>query len=385
MNGLSSRKIRIGVDARLLSEPMTGIGRYLYEVLSRMVHSDYEWYLYSHKPIIIGEWSGKNIYLRTYNLKGRALRMFWAQMVLPYICNRDRVDIFWSPAHRIPLLLPQNIASVVTIHDLVWRHCGYSMRPLSKWLDSILMINAARRADAIIAVSKSTAIDLINEGPFFATKISVIHLGASKKLFQASSGNEKKINFSRPYYLFVGTLEPRKNLNRLLDAVSLLPNDLRNSADLLIVGGKGWGRVDIPKLIEKKRLSKNVKLMGYVNDLDLSHLYENALFLTMPSLYEGFGLPIVEAMAWGVPTLSSNRSSMPEVVGEAGVLIDPEDTQSITDGLTLLLQDISLREKLSKISLKRSLQFKWGTTANDTLKIFQTLAEKLHKNLPAEI
>lgn len=371
---LQKRCLRIGVDARLLSEPATGLGRYLFEVLSRMVDSGHDWFLYSHRPIIIGDWKRKNIFVRNLNLNNRPMRMLWAQSVLPYWANKDQVDIFWSPAHRIPRFLSSRIDSVVTIHDLVWRYAGETMRPLSRWLDSKFMMEAASKANVVIAVSKSTAKDLIAEDRTLAEKISVITQGVSPYLLPALRNHKQRMaGVNSPYYIFVGTLEPRKNLKRLIEALSILPPNVKNSAKLIIVGGKGWGGVNVESLIKEFGVQDNVEYFGYVDDSTLATLYSNALFIAMPSLYEGFGLPLIEAMAYGVPALTSNRSSMPEVVGDAGVLIDPEDVQSISNGLSLLLTDQKLRKMLSNYALDRVKNFDWCISAKETLKIFENL------------
>ena len=377
---MQGRPIKIGVDTRLLSEPTTGIGRYLFEVLSRMVLDGHEWYLYSHRPIIIGNWSKKNIFVRNMNLRTRVLRMLWAQTILPYWANKDQIDIFWSPSHRIPRYLSSQTSCVVTIHDLVWRYAGETMRPLSRWLDSKLMMEAAIKADMIIAVSNSTARDLIIEKKELAEKIVVISEGASSNLLISIGGEKQKIEESTfPYYLFVGTLEPRKNLKRLIEAISLLPKEVKNLAKLLIVGGNGWGGVNVQDLIRQFGVQENVIVLGYVDDVTLANLYLNALFLVMPSLYEGFGLPLVEAMAYGVPALTSNRSSMPEVVGDAGILVDPNDSESISAALSLLLTDHSLLKRLSDNAARRATQFDWNLSAKKTLDIFKELFGKNHK------
>lgn len=368
---------RIGVDARLLSEPITGIGRYLFETLSRMVDEGHEWYLYSHRPIIIGNWTRNNITIRNLNLKSRPMRMLWAQSILPYWAHKDNIDIFWSPAHRIPRYLPSQIASVVTIHDLVWRHAGTTMRPLSRWLDSKFMMEATKKADKIIAVSSSTAKDLINENRILSSKISVISLGISQSLLNnLGSHNQSKLPIASQYYLFVGTLEPRKNLQRLIEALSILPADIKKVAKLVIVGGVGWGGVNVEYLIKLFDVQDYVVHLGYVDDLALAELYKNALFLVMPSIYEGFGLPLIEAMAYGVPAVTSNCSSMPEVIGDAGILIDPFDVHSISAGLSLLLTNQSLRSHLSKNAISRAYQFDWNHSSKKTL---QTLVKSFFK------
>ena len=176
--------MKIAVDVRILSEPVTGIGRYTHEVLKRLIEYDHEWFLYSHRPITVGTWNHPNVKIKSFNFSGRTMRMFWAQSYLPYLATNDKVDLFWSPAHRIPQLLPSSISSVVTIHDLVWCHAGETMRPSSKWLDSILMPHAIKASKAVISVSAATTRDLIEKFPEEVHKFVTIPLGVNKAKFE---------------------------------------------------------------------------------------------------------------------------------------------------------------------------------------------------------
>ena len=361
---------RIGVDARLLAEEVTGIGRYTVEVLSRLTLAGHEWFLYSHQPIIVGKWEMSNVHLRTDNFPGRGLRMLWAQSVMPFRAWRDEIDLFWSPAHRLPSLLPARVARVVTVHDLVWKHAGETMRPMSRWLDSILMPEAVRLADRVITVSGHTAEDLLREMPSARGKVSPIPLGTSFLAPAASRESLTSLGLTEPYFLFVGTLEPRKNLTRLLEAFARLPDSLRNGAVLAIAGGKGWGGVDVATIAERFGIGDRVRVLGYVDDSQLATLYAHALFLAMPSLYEGFGLPLLEAMSHGTPVLTSNCASMPEVAGDAGVLVDPCDVDSVAHGLSELLSHDARRNALACLAKTHAASFSWDRAAEDTLRIF---------------
>ena len=361
--------MRIGVDARSLSEPISGIGRYTLNLLELMVQDDsHEWILYSHRPLINGSWNRKNIKLSNWNLPKsfRVLRMLWAQSILPIMATIDKVDLFWSPAHRLPRFLPKSIVSVVTIHDLVWKFAPETMRPLSQKLDAKLMPEAIKNADWIIAVSKWTAKDLIDEVPNAKRKTSIIYEAPS--LTYDSIIVKKSLN--KNYLLFVGTLEPRKNLPRLLEAYSFLPSHIKEKYSLNIVGGRGWGKVNFESLIEHFKIKKYVKILGYLSDKDLAKTYQNASILVMPSLYEGFGLPLLEAMNAEVPVVTSNISSMPEIVGKAAILVDPYDVNSIKEGMIKVLTDLNLRSSLSKEGLKQSKNFSWKKAAEKTMLVF---------------
>ena len=369
MNG-SGAIVRIGVDARSLSEPITGIGRYTLSLLELMVlDKSHEWMLYSHRPLLHGNWSQSNIVVRVWNLPkwARVLRMLWAQSILPFWAKQDDIDLFWSPAHRLPRYLSKSIASVVTIHDLVWRHAPETMRPFSRFLDARFMPEAISLADQVIAVSKATKDDLIFEVPEAKDKVNVVY-EANSLDFGSPSKFDKVDGES---ILFVGTLEPRKNLRRLLEAYSLLSDSIRDKHSLIIVGGKGWGNEDINAIIEQLNVKKFVKVLGYLSNKELVVAYSQAYLFVMPSLYEGFGLPVLEAMSLGIPVVTSNTSSLPEIVGSTAILVNPKSVSSIKNGIEEVLMDITLRQKLSKASLERSKLFSWDKASKETIEVFE--------------
>lgn len=373
--GNNKRILRIGVDVSMLSEQPTGIGRYTYEILSRSVSKGHEWFLYSHRPLVIGDWTHKNVHLRTSHMPKRILRMLWMQTVVPFLASRDNLDLFWSPAHRLPSFLPHNMAKVVTIHDLVWKYAGDTMRPLNKWLDATLMPKAVRIADKVITVSNHTANDLLKEMPYAEGKIFPISLGVSNLKSASKLSSLESIGVDKPYFLFVGTLEPRKNLVGLIEAYSKLPKEVRSSALLVIVGGKGWGGVDIVSIASMFGVQDSIQVLGYVTDAQIATLYTFAIFLAMPSFYEGFGLPLLEAMSRGTPVLTSNCASMPEVAGDAGLLVDPHDVGSISKALYTMLIDKTLLKNLRDKSIINAQRFSWDLAVQKTLNVIEDAAK----------
>jgi len=364
--------MKVGIDARLLAEPVAGIGRYTAELTGELVKQPGSFFLYSASPIRVGDWRRPNVTLRAARCRRRAAKMLWSQTCLPYWAARDRVDVFWGTAHRLPRYLAASVARVVTIHDLVWKYAGDTMRLLSRWVERRLMPEAVRLADRIIAVSVSTAKDLEAEYPEARGRVRVVYPGASA--LPAPLGREAlaALGIERPYVLFVGTLEPRKNLRRLLRAYAWVDEAVRRRHQLVLAGGRGWGGVDIRALVRDAGLNEGqVVVTGYVDDRQLATLYAHARFLAMPSLYEGFGLPLVEAMAFGVPVLTSNRSSMPEVAGGAGVLVDPLDERSIAAGLLALLTDEAHRERLAAEAQARARRFTWWKAAQETWAVLE--------------
>lgn len=307
--------------------------------------------------------------------------MIWAQSVLPWWAAQDNTELFWAPVPRLPRYLPERIARVVTIHDLVWKHAGQTMRPLSRWLNANLMPEAVRLADRVIAISEHTACDLLAEFPEAEAKVRVVSLGVSALSQPTPPEALHALGIEGPFFLFVGTLEPRKNLRRLLEAYASLPDSVRNGVQMVIAGGKGWGGVDVSAIAAQLNIGDRVRIVGYASDALLSALYAGALFLAMPSLYEGFGLPLVEAMAMGTPVLTSNCSSMPEVAGDAGLLVDPFDIRSISNGLLAMIMDHPLRRRLSEQAQATAARYSWGRAAEATLRIFDEAVQARKEKL----
>ena len=367
--------MRVGVDARLLSIPLTGIGRYTAELSRALLTQGDEFFLYMPSPPVIEGLDASNVRVRSSSFRGRAGKMAWSQTILPYSAIRDSVDVFWGATHRLPRYLPQRIARVVTIHDLVWKYAGETMRPLSRWTEERLMPEAIRLADRIMADSQSTADGIEAEFPSARGKVRVVYLGTTPLAEPDSRDSLKHFGIDRPYFLFVGTLEPRKNLRRLLGAFARVPEGLRKENMLVIAGGKGWGRGDVNEVLVDLGLKQDVIVTGYVTDAQLATLYAHARFLAMPSLYEGFGLPLVEAMSCGVPVLTSNTSSLPEVAGDAGCLVDPMNENEIADGLSRLLADDKFHDFLAARTKMNAARFTWQKAAIEAKAVFAEALE----------
>lgn len=364
--------MKIGVDAQMLCRPVTGIERYAFEMLREMIRLEpgNHFFLYAPRPMTVDFGDNKHVSVRAANMNFRGAGTVCSQVQLPYWANRDRPDVLWGPGHRLPRLLSNKIARVVTIHDLVWKHAGETMRLMSRLAESLFVPDAIRQADIVVADSRSTADDIASAFPEIGEYIRIVHLGATD--FPAYSGSEAlgKYGIGKDYILFIGTLEPRKNLRRLLQAYASLAPTVRNTLNLVIAGGKGWGNEDLASLVRSLNLTDSVVLTGYVSDQDMAALYTHAAFLAMPSLYEGFGLPLVEAMSFGIPVLTSSRSSLPEVAGDAGVLVDPEDVASIASGLSKMIDDQKFRDSLAMRAKLNAARFSWESAAQEMMDIF---------------
>jgi glycosyltransferase involved in cell wall biosynthesis len=241
------------------------------------------------------------------------------------------------------------------------------------------------KASEIITISQSTANDITRVLKIPPEKITVIHSAVDEKFEKPTSADEvekakKKYNLPKDYLLHIGTLEPRKNLGFLIEAFARVISDEKNeNLNLVITGKKGWYFEGLFEKVRQLNLEKRVIFTGYIDELDKPAIYKGAKIFTFPSLYEGFGLPPLEAMASGVPIISSNTSSMPEVIGEAGVLISPHDLASWVRAISKLNTDEVARRELiekNKIQIKK---FSWEKTARQTMAVYHKTAEKFNK------
>ncbi len=379
---LKADALKVGVDARLLCLPPTGIGRYIAELCNKLCRRSVEVTCYLPGPLSDTYSLDARIKLRVGEGGGELAKIVWSQTTLPSSVSEDSVDVFWGPSHRLPWSLPARVARVVTIHDLVWKKYPGTMKKSTLWAERILMPSALRIADRVIADSKSTASDLQTTFPRSTKKIRIVYPGAGlrQKSRLVQTDLLEQLGVSRRFFLFVGTLEPRKNLERLVAAYALLAPDMRRKAQMVIVGGNGWGGVQLSRWIDSKGLADDVLLTGYVTDEQLSALYSAARFLAMPSLYEGFGFPVLEAMSRGTPALVSNVSSLPEICGDAAVVVDPLDEASIAQGLASLISG-SQRDQLALLAKPQAEQFSWAKAASGVEEVFREAVTKRNKTL----
>jgi glycosyltransferase involved in cell wall biosynthesis len=295
---------------------------------------------------------------------------------------RDRIDVFWSPSGYIPALLPPNIKTVLTVHDLVWKRFPETMQMVWKRFPKIMRSGGSvkapstpislRIADRLIADSEFTRSEVLELFPESKRKVDVVYLASSLK----ADGPTAPSPLSTPYFLFVGSYEPRKNLERMLQAYIQYRKLNHSPFDLAIAGSDQWGSFSLSEFIQKNNLQSCVHLFQHQTDSELCALYAHAQALVLVSLYEGFGLPLVEAMQWGLPLIASNTSSVVEIAGNAALLVDPLDTDAITQALNQMTGDPATRAKLADNSRIRGQQFSWEEAAS---KIMNVIVEDLVK------
>jgi glycosyltransferase involved in cell wall biosynthesis len=283
--------------------------------------------------------------------------------------------LFHATEHLLPPL--RGVPTVLTVHDLIFRHLPEQHKPLNRWYLNLTMPLYCRRATHIIAVSEQTRQDVVSAYDIPAEKISVIYEAADSRFRiqppEMVTAARARYHLPERYLLFVGTIEPRKNLTRLLTAFERLLAESLTDA-LVIVGKRGWLTGDFDAALERSPAKQAVLFPGFVPDEDLPAVYAGAQVLAMPSLYEGFGLPVLEAMACATPVACSNNSSLPEIAGDAALLFDPSEADDISNALRRILRDADVRAHLREAGARRAGQFSWNRAAQETLTLYQRLA-----------
>ncbi|MGE5392300.1 MAG: glycosyltransferase family 4 protein [Candidatus Saccharibacteria bacterium] len=367
--------MKIGIEAERANLPNpTGVERYAAELIRHLAETDRtnEYVLYFRtKPQAWFHALPPNFRLRLIPFP-----KFWTQIRLSWEMLVHPVDVLMILASALPFYHPRN--SVVTVHDVAFEMFPEAFTGFMRRYLVFFTRFAVKRARRIVAVSESTKRDLMRLYGCPKDKIEVIHLGRDEKFSpvpyaDAQAVLDKHGLIYKKYILFVGTLQPRKNIARLVEAFIKLRKENRIEEKLVIIGGRGWLWKPILEKIQAAGLKDAIQVLGYVEDGELPAIYSGASLLTLPALYEGFGLPPLEAMACGTPVVVSNVSSLPEVAGEAGVLVDPLNVNSIAGGLLRVLIDPELKKKMSAEGLKQAERFSWDRTAKKTLELLESL------------
>lgn len=301
-------------------------------------------------------------------------KKLWTQFALPLklYTQSNKPDIFFTPSHYGPRFSP--VPTVISIMDLSYIHFPYmfnswDLHQLKNWT-----AYSVKKASLVFTISNSSRSDIIKEYKLPENKVVPTHLGIKEDTSRIIVKEIKeKYSIDGDFILFVGTLQPRKNIARLVEAFSRSKN---KKIKLVIVGKKGWQYEDILEAPKNFGVEDRVLFLDFVPDEDLVSLYREALFYVLPSLYEGFGLPILEAMKQGCPVLTSNVSSMPEAGGGAALYVDPENTQDITEKIDMLVSDDSLRQELVEKGYEQIKKFSWEETAKKTLDALEKLGAK---------
>ncbi len=368
--------MRIGIDARLVYYSQAGISQYTLRLIQGLAESGGKPRDRENEFIILQSRKDKHLIVDKPNFKRVSL---WTpshhrleQVALPVEISGLGLDVLHSPDFIPPFR--RNCKSIITIHDLAFLlYPHFLTKESARYYGQI--DQAVKRTDHIIAVSESTKQDTIRLLGAPEHKITVIYESADP-IYRPVNDREileqtkSKYHITGDFILFVSTIEPRKNLPTLLKAYRQLLDSYKADAKLAVVGRRGWLSEEVFTLVDELKLTSDVLFLGRVPVEDLLHLYNTAQLLVQPSFYEGFGLPPLEAMACGTPVVVSNVSSLPEVVGDAGLLVDPEDVLELTVAIWRVLTDEALRAELIAKGLKRAQCFSWEKTALETLELY---------------
>ena len=367
--------MRVGVFTYGIERPdrLTGIARYTTELTRALARLDGgpEIVLLSPYPDSPLPWYRD---FETVAVPGTGLLPLaatWGNLALHRAAVRARVDLLHDPCGIAPFLAPRpRYARVVTIHDVFARVLPATQDPLMRLLFATLLPLARHTADGVLTVSEASRADLHRHLGLPPEKTFVTPLGVT--LPEAAPELQIHSQAQAPYFLYVGNLTPRKNLGRVIGAFVQV-RERHPGLRLLIVGPKFWGSDESSALAAS---TPGVDLTGFVSDEALDRLYHGAVGLVFASLYEGFGLPALEAMARGCPVIGSNTSSLPEVIGDSGLLVDPLSEDAIAEAMLLLMSGSGLRAGLVRRGLQRARAFSWDATAKRTLEVYQAVLSR---------
>lgn len=357
-----------GYEANFLKR--VGVGQYAYHLLHALSATD------SHNNyfIFLPSVPQKDMPPETehwHYCSGRPGKL-WTLTQLPRLIRRVNLDIFFSPTHYIPWFV--NMPRLFSIMDLAYIHFPHLFKTKDLIQLRYMTLFSIKRARKIFTISEFSKREIIEHYKYPEDDIIVTYPGNYFSQFQVPPGRKQMQNMdlthgiTKPFILFVGTLQPRKNLERLIEAFEHLEKDMQ----LVIVGKKGWLYEGIMQKARESWRKRDIVYLDYITTQHLSDLYANAICLVLPSLYEGFGMPVLEAMGFGCPVVVSQNSSLPEIAGDLGIYINPLDTQSIAQGLAKAIkltqaERISVAEK----SIKRAQNFSWKRSAEIILAVFK--------------
>lgn len=361
---------RIAVDLRAALDEPTGIGVYTRALLSALARRGaFELLAMAHRPPRHDGW------LREHGISFEAQAspygVLWQQLRLPRRLARGDVDLFWSPLQTLPLL--GTVPSVVTVHDLTTLLLPETHRLKVRLTQVPFLARSLALARRIVTVSEATAADVRRFFPEVGERVRVIWAGTEPRFAPASTeqveATRRELGFPRGYILYVGTLEPRKNVELLLEAWLALRAEHEDTPPLVLAGGYGWkSRALLGRLQELSE--SGVRLLGRLSDDEHLRVLQAARVFVYPSLYEGFGLPAAEALACGIPTIVARTGSLPEVVGEAALLVDAHDPGELTEALQRVLAEPVLASELATRGPRQAARFSWERSAAELEAVF---------------
>ncbi|MBI3287812.1 MAG: glycosyltransferase family 4 protein [Chloroflexi bacterium] len=369
--------MHIGLNAQLLSLSQdyraTGISWYVYNLLGHLPAGQHRYTVFTAERRAAELWPQLRVRLTRWPTRNPLVRIFWEQVLLPLHLAREGVDLLHGLGFVIPLASRR--PGVITIFDLGFVVHPELIKPARRIYLSTMARLSAQRARRIIAISQATKQDIVRLWGIDPQRVVVIPCGVEERFRppapEALEAWRRRRSLPEHMILFLGTLEPRKNIPGLLRAYALLRSRGLRSHMLVLAGAAGWGQTSILAEMGRLGLNGQVFLPGYVPSEELPLWYAAADLFVYPSLYEGFGLPVLEAMACGTPVIAADGSALPEVVGEAGLLVSPTDVEALAEAIQRALQDPSLREAMRGKGLLQARRFSWAEAGRRTAQVYE--------------
>ena len=368
-------KKKVLIDSISLLSPLTGVGRYTNEIAKHIKDSNkYEmsfFYGYYSKILIKPATKSNVKIIKSVITKNQFLKKITRQLIFFYSkFFQKSYDLYWQP-NFIPNLNIKAKKTVTTVHDFSFiLHKDFHPKERIEYFENSFFKNIIK-SDIIITGSKFSKREILERLDFKDEQVKVIYHGLNNNIFKVYKDTSLAFDLPKKFILSVGSIEPRKNLLGLLKAYNLLDKTLKDEYSLVLVGFKGWENKELMQLIEKNK--ENIHYLGFISDKELAKVYNKATCFAFTSFYEGFGLPILEAMACSTPVISSNTSSMPEVGGDCVVYCNPNDTIDIKNKIQKVLQDEKLQKNLKDLGLQRAKNFSWEKSAKEHIKVFEEL------------
>ena len=338
----------------------------------REIDTENQYTFYYNKP------SNKKVEADNFEHKVHQAPFMWTQRVFPFLLRRDKPDVLFMPIQMLPFLKAKKQKSVVTIHDLAFLLYPETFPAKDAFLHKLYVREAITKADHLIAITEATKQDIIKFYNINPNKITVVYHGVDRQRFRLMQKGEEhlveevkgKYNITKPYLLYIGNVQPRKNIQGLIKAYQKIRKTTDHNYQLVIAGAKAWLVEEVMKEIGDS-YREDIIFTGRFEDAELTPLLWGADLFVLPSFYEGFGLPILEAMACGVPTIVSNTPSLVEVGGEACLSFNPHSIDDMAKVLDNVISDVNLREKMRQLGLQRVSNFSWINCAKDTVAVIK--------------
>lgn len=383
--------MHIGMNAQLLSFSQNyrngGVSRYIRSLLTELAKQpgEHEYTVFVNGQAVMEHLTDTYCHPQitfvpaSWSESQPAARIAWEQLTLPSLIRQKRIDVLHSPVNVLPEMLPHSCAGVVTLHDLAFLRFPNVLTRSKRLYHRTFTVRSLRRATMIIAVSESTRQDAVELVGIPAKHIQTVYTCINERFSNVSKGEEaqslrQKYGLTEGFLLYLGTLEPRKNIPTLIEAYARLRQTYNTQEKLVIAGGKGWLYDTIFEKVQALGLESEVVFPGFIPDEEQATWYAAAAAFVYPSLYEGFGLPVAEALACGTPTVTTTVSSLPEAGVGLALTVEPHDIMAMADALHMALTDVALREKCQAMAPTIAERFSAHNMVQQTLRVYEQAA-----------